>query len=177
LPDETISGPEPLAGITQTRPYMRDDGAIHPTGNASRPRVRADGAIHPTGDASRPPVRADDDVRRGGSVSAHDTLPDETISGGETLAGITKTRPYAGRAPRHGLPEIVRAFKSFSARRINWARRTPGLPVWQRNYYEHIIRDPDSWERIRLYIQNNSSEWENDRENPLLAILPEKQNA
>jgi hypothetical protein len=38
------------------------------------------------------------------------------------------------------LPEIVRALKTFSVCRINQLRGTPDAPVWQRNYYEHIIR-------------------------------------
>lgn len=70
--------------------------------------------------------------------------------------------------PRQGLPEIVRAFKSHSARRINALRRTPGLPIWQRNYYEHIVRDQADWERIREYILNNPQEWDRDLENPLI---------
>jgi len=41
----------------------------------------------------------------------------------------------------HGLPEIVRALKTFSARRINLIRGTTGAPFWQRSYYEHIIRN------------------------------------
>lgn len=67
---------------------------------------------------------------------------------------------------RHGLPEIVRAFKTFSARRVNKIRQTPGVPVWQRGYYEHIIRDDESLRRIREYIWNNPAQWENDEENP-----------
>ncbi|MCB0220578.1 MAG: transposase [Chrysiogenetes bacterium] len=66
----------------------------------------------------------------------------------------------------HGLPEIVRAFKTFSARRINALRGTPGVPVWQRNYYEHIVRDDDDLARIREYIANNPIGWGGDRENP-----------
>ena len=73
------------------------------------------------------------------------------------------TRPYKYR---HGLPEIVRAFKSFSARRINAMRRSPGRPVWQRNYYERIIRDEVELQRIREYIRYNPSQWESDQENP-----------
>ena len=42
---------------------------------------------------------------------------------------------------RHPLSEIIRAFKTFSSRHINELRTTYGVPVWQRNYYEHIIRD------------------------------------
>ena len=67
---------------------------------------------------------------------------------------------------RHPLPEIVRAFKSFSARRINAIRRTPGFPVWQRNYYEHIIRNPDEYQGIADYIITNPARWETDVENP-----------
>ena len=67
---------------------------------------------------------------------------------------------------RHGLAEIVRALKTFSARRINELRGTPGRSVWQRNYYEHIIRDEESLNRIREYIANNPAQWALDRENP-----------
>lgn len=45
-------------------------------------------------------------------------------------------------AGRHALPEIVRGLKTFSARRINEMRDT-ATPVWQRNYYEHLIRGND----------------------------------
>lgn len=38
--------------------------------------------------------------------------------------------------------------------------------VWQRNYYEHIIRNEESLKRIRQYIQNNPTQWAYDRENP-----------
>jgi hypothetical protein len=67
---------------------------------------------------------------------------------------------------RYGLAEIVRQFKTFSARRINEHRQTPGAPVWQRNYYEHIVRDEESLDRIRQYIAENPSCWHLDRENP-----------
>ena len=67
---------------------------------------------------------------------------------------------------RHGLPEIVRAFKTFSARQINAMLGTPGIAVWQRNYYEHIIRDEAEWDRIREYIETNPARWADDKENP-----------
>lgn len=60
---------------------------------------------------------------------------------------------------RHGIPEFVRAFKTFSARRINQQRKSPGTTVWQRDYYEHIIRDEDALIRIRTYIKNNPLNW------------------
>ncbi|MGL4621895.1 transposase [Chroococcidiopsis sp.] len=58
-------------------------------------------------------------------------------------------------AKYHALPEIIRGFKTFSARQINKIRRVSNIPVWQRNYYEHIIRNEESLERIRQYIDNN----------------------
>jgi REP element-mobilizing transposase RayT len=64
------------------------------------------------------------------------------------------------------LPEIIRGFKTFSARRINEHRGTPGIPVWQRNYYEHIVRNDESLNRIRQYISDNPLAWIRDRENP-----------
>jgi REP element-mobilizing transposase RayT len=69
----------------------------------------------------------------------------------------------------YALSEIVRAFKSFSARRINAHRGTPGQPVWQRNYYEHVVRDEESLNRIREYIVGNPAEWATDPENPAVA--------
>jgi putative transposase len=64
------------------------------------------------------------------------------------------------------LPTIVRYFKSAVTRRINDLRGTPYTPVWQRNYYEHVIRDEDDLNEIRKYIANNPLKWDLDRENP-----------
>lgn len=63
----------------------------------------------------------------------------------------------------HGLPENIRGFKTFSARRINQIRCMAGVPVWQRGYYEHIIRNETSLQEIRKYIINNSLFWEKDQ--------------
>jgi REP element-mobilizing transposase RayT len=68
----------------------------------------------------------------------------------------------------HALPEIVRAFKTFSARAINNHRRSGGMSLWQRNYYEHIIRDEKDLDRIRRYIAENPSRWAEDSNNPAI---------
>jgi hypothetical protein len=120
------------------------------------------------------PYHLDDDrqSRTGGSAQAENFRPQDTPSGPEPLPDQDQTRPYHGGdrpATRHGLPEIVRAFKSFSARRINVLRRTPGVPVWQRNYYEHIIRSEPELEKIREYIDTNPQKWEEDQLNPSTA--------
>jgi len=67
---------------------------------------------------------------------------------------------------RHGLTEVIRAFKTFSSRQINKLRGTPGTPIWQRNYYEHVIRNEDDLAEIREYIMNNLMKWELDKDNP-----------
>lgn len=44
--------------------------------------------------------------------------------------------------------------------------RLPGTVVWQRNYYEHIIRDQPDWERTHVSIDSNPVRWSQDEENP-----------
>lgn len=78
----------------------------------------------------------------------------------------SKPAPTNNNQNRHGLSEIVRAFKTFSARRINELRGTPGTPVWQRNYYERIVRNELELNAIREYIQTNPLRWHLDKENP-----------
>lgn len=63
----------------------------------------------------------------------------------------------------HSLSEIVRQFKTFSSRRINQLSGKQGHPVWQRNYYEHIIRNEISYNNIYWYIMNNPQKWEDDK--------------
>ena len=64
------------------------------------------------------------------------------------------------------LGAIVRSFKSAATRRINQLRDMPGTPFWQRNYWEHIIRDDRSLNRIREYIDNNPARWPEDQLHP-----------
>lgn len=68
---------------------------------------------------------------------------------------------------RHGLSEILRGHKTWSARRINALEDSAGAPVWQRSFYDHIIRDDGALQRIRAYIRDNPLKWELDRENPV----------
>ena len=90
-------------------------------------------------------------------------------------AGITGVRIRAtGRSPlpisgpgKRSLGAFIAGFKSAATKRINIDRHLPGVPVWQRNYFEHIIRGETSLGRIREYIVNNPQQWELDRENPL----------
>jgi REP element-mobilizing transposase RayT len=90
-------------------------------------------------------------------------LSDNTVGAGLKPAPTCKPAPTI---KHHGLPEIIRAFKTFSSRRINQVRNTRGMPVWQRNYYEHVIRNEDDLNKVREYIITNPAGWDKDEENP-----------
>ena len=62
------------------------------------------------------------------------------------------------------LPEIVRQFKTFSAKLINICRNSPGFPVWQRSYHDQIIRDSKALQEIRRYSKENPTKWIGARE-------------
>ena len=63
------------------------------------------------------------------------------------------------------IPKVVGYFKRNSAKQINTIRNTTGIPVWQRNYYEHIIRNENKLNKIRENIHNNPTRWHLDSEN------------
>jgi len=65
------------------------------------------------------------------------------------------------------LGAFVGGFKSSTTKRINEIRGSPGAPVWQRNYYEHIVRNEADLARIRQYIRDNPRRWSEDPENPM----------
>ena len=81
--------------------------------------------------------------------------------GGSRTAPTEKPKPV-GRC--------IGAFKTVSTKQINQIRNTPGLSVWQRNYWEHIIRNEKSLENIRDYIINNPSKWDEDENNLLQRV-------
>ncbi|MGP1383331.1 MAG: transposase [Thainema sp.] len=70
------------------------------------------------------------------------------------------------RMASRSLSSFITGFKSTATKRINILRDMPRTPVWQRNYYEHIIRSEESLEHIRRYIQTNSANWNNDQLHP-----------
>ena len=83
------------------------------------------------------------------------------------LSSLPPNSPQPPRgSPSGSLGAIIGSFKSAVTRQINVRRGTPGTPAWQRNYYEHIIRDDDDYVRIAAYIVNNPRRWAEDQENP-----------
>jgi putative transposase len=87
---------------------------------------------------------------------------------GDARAGLKPAPTGCGPATypgvHRGLPEVVRALKTFSARRINALRNTPGTPVWQRGYYERIIRSERELNLTRRYIETNPQRWQQNHE-------------
>lgn len=75
-----------------------------------------------------------------------------------------------GQPTSNSIPTIVRLFKSATTKRINILRGMPGRTLWQRNYYEHIIRNESELDRIREYIYANPSRWAEDQDNPDVII-------
>jgi REP element-mobilizing transposase RayT len=69
------------------------------------------------------------------------------------------------------LGAIIQNFKSITTRRVNGLRPTaPGESLWQRNYYDHIIRSAEEWDRISRYIIANPINWAEDSERPASTV-------
>ncbi|MGZ6317531.1 MAG: transposase [Anaerolineales bacterium] len=96
--------------------------------------------------------------RRGTAGCAQD-LDDESLRRAPT--------EQFGKPVPGSIPTIIRSYKSAVANRINLMRGRRGYPVWQRNYYEHIIRNEKDWDRIHRYIGSNPGMWAEDQENLL----------
>jgi|CXWL01.1.fsa_nt_gi REP element-mobilizing transposase RayT len=77
-------------------------------------------------------------------------------------AGSVFGKPLAG-----SLATFVRSFKSAASRRIHDLLGSQGRPIWQRGFYEHVVRNEAALDRIRRYIVESPLRWANDAENPL----------
>jgi putative transposase len=91
----------------------------------------------------------------------------------EPVGAGPRARPYSGQTDgTMSLPDLVHRFKSLTTARYRQGVETRGWhamdgKLWQRNYYEHIIRDDDELQKIREYIATNPIRWEADWENIL----------
>jgi hypothetical protein len=100
----------------------------------------------------------------------HRGLPLRTKTGNH----VTEEGNHGGVAPTGrglSLGDVVQRFKSLTTKRYSDGVRQHGwlaFPgrLWQRNYFEHIIRNDHALDQIRLYIMNNPANWMLDRENP-----------
>ena len=80
---------------------------------------------------------------------------------------VAPTNTYGVIIPSGPYPKsigsLIAGFKSSATKQINIIRQTPGSRIWQRNYWEHIIRDEKDLNRIRQYIINNPLKWPEDK--------------
>jgi putative transposase len=98
----------------------------------------------------------------------------------EPDSGDHKDRPYGTMAGSLG--RIVQAFKSTTTHQYVLGVRQRGWPpfrgrLWQRNYYEHVIRSERELDKIREYIATNPIRWALDRENPQRTGRSDKEDA
>ena len=94
------------------------------------------------------------------------------ISGDIKTAGgrVAPASPVRSRLSPNSLGSIIGQFKSQCTKRIRKLLNKPNLSVWQRNYYEHIIRNDRELERIQKYIRLNPLSWHHDRYHSTVAI-------
>lgn len=77
--------------------------------------------------------------------------------------GGTPPLPYQ----RPTLGQVVAYYKYQTTKQVNIIRDAMGTPVWQRNYYDHILRNEIEHSHIVNYIESNIFKWEEDEENPI----------
>ena len=75
----------------------------------------------------------------------------------------TPTAEQYGKPVSNSIPTIVRSFKAVVTKQINEIRQSPGDRIWQKNYWEHVIRNEQDLHRIRNYIINNPLKWPSDK--------------
>jgi putative transposase len=83
-----------------------------------------------------------------------------------TIGPPDSTPQHFGVPTARSLPTVVRSFKAAVTKRVHELAGEPDLEIWQRNYFEHVIRNDDALNEIRRYIQENPLRWALDRENP-----------
>jgi len=90
----------------------------------------------------------------------------ETASNREPIDGIGGSPPPPPRGPESGsLGALIGQLKSRATKRLWKIKSLAGIPIWERNYYEHIMRNKKKMSAIWDYIESNPSRWADDDEN------------
>ena len=88
---------------------------------------------------------------------------DEGVSrNAPTICSVSQT-PSVAMEPRKPIGRLIGAFKTVSTKKVNAVLGTPGDVLWQRNYWEHVIRNETSFGKIVEYIENNPATWQQDQ--------------
>jgi putative transposase len=114
------------------------------------------------------------DIRPNAEMDEYVVMPNHfhgivILNAGNICRGMARhapTRRQFAKPIANSLSTIVGAFKSAATKSINMSRNTPGMPVWQKNYFERVIRNEKELFRIREYIRLNPVQWDIDEENP-----------
>ncbi len=91
---------------------------------------------------------------------------DETPSRASLRIGLQPGQDFVGLRSA-SISSFIAGLKSAVTKRINTMRQTPGTPVFQKRFYDHIVRNEKDLIRIREYIRNNPANWEHDTLNCL----------
>ena len=119
--------------------------------------------------------QASEDIRREIELDAFVIMPNHSHgivwireTDDDPAVGLHNVGAHGRAPPRlpRSLGSFIAGYKSAVTSRINRLRGMPGARVWQRNYYENIIRNDAALERIREYIQHNPARWSEDRLHP-----------
>jgi len=94
------------------------------------------------------------------STSGKSLLEEERVCKGVLLYAPTTTPAFI--SPSKTIGAIIRGYKSSVTKQINIIRKLPDFAVWQRNYYEHIIRNEEDLNNITQYIKFNPRNWDKD---------------
>lgn len=89
----------------------------------------------------------------------------ELLGRRDTARRVPTTTENFGKPTKNSIPTIIRSYKSAVTKAINELNNQPGDKIWQRNYYDHIIRNRQELNRIRKYIRENPENWEKDKLN------------
>jgi len=130
-------------------------------------RVEATLAVVPDTTASFDAIESDDAGVSDDAIESDDTGVSDLVASDAVVsdkgARVNRARTTVG--------DIIGAYKSLVANECLklFKLKNPNHimgKLWQRNYYEHIIRDENSYNRIREYIINNPAQWQADKFNP-----------
>ena len=103
-------------------------------------------------------------------VGAQKAVPPHVATRDSNPRATTRVAPTGDG--RYALGDVVGAFKSLTT--VEYVRGVKTLrwpqfygKLWQRNYFEHVVRSEESLTKIRQYIRDNPARWAFDRENPM----------
>jgi REP element-mobilizing transposase RayT len=125
--------------------------------------------LNPLGEIVCAEWLASADIRREIVLDAFVVMPNHMhgiIAIVDVGADGVRPRSASPSAPRpHSLSTFISGFKSATTRHINAQRMMDGVPIWQRGYFERVVRNERECDAIRAYIAGNPANWQRDKDN------------